>query len=136
MNLVFDSNIYIAAFATHGLCQALFEICLDTHSLFISEEILTEITKGLDKKIKIPLSVISNIVLYLKQNTRVIKPQKIENPQCRDPNDDHVLELCIAAKTQYLVTGDKDLLAMKSYQGIAILTPREFWEELRKGANP
>jgi len=45
---------------------------------------------------------------------------------CRDRDDDHVLACALAAKAEYLVTGDSDLLEIKNFQGIKILTPREF----------
>jgi predicted nucleic acid-binding protein len=37
-----------------------------------------------------------------------------------------VLACALAAKAEYLVTGDSDLLEIKNFQGIKILTPREF----------
>ncbi|GAB4362498.1 MAG: putative toxin-antitoxin system toxin component, PIN family [Deltaproteobacteria bacterium] len=53
---------------------------------------------------------------------------------CRDPKDDACLSLCTAVGADYLITGDKDLLAVDpsripSFQkGLKILTPREFME--------
>lgn len=44
---------------------------------------------------------------------------------CRDPNDDHVLECAVKSGAQLLVTGDKDLLTVGTFQGIRILTPRD-----------
>ncbi len=51
---------------------------------------------------------------------------------CRDPKDDAYLHLCIAAKAEFLITGDKDLLAVdpKSVaelpDRLRIVTPRQF----------
>jgi predicted nucleic acid-binding protein len=53
---------------------------------------------------------------------------------CRDPKDDAYLHLCIAAKADFLVTGDKDLLAVDPGPvaalpaGLKIVTPRQFME--------
>jgi uncharacterized protein len=44
---------------------------------------------------------------------------------CRDPDDDEVLALAIAAKVDLIVSGDKDLLVMQSFAGIPILAPAE-----------
>jgi putative PIN family toxin of toxin-antitoxin system len=48
---------------------------------------------------------------------------------CRDPNDDMVIECAVLADAQVIVSGDKDLLVMGSYQGIRIVTPAEFLQE-------
>jgi predicted nucleic acid-binding protein len=45
---------------------------------------------------------------------------------CRDPKDDAILETAWKAGADYLVAGDKDLLALKEFRGIAIVTPAEY----------
>lgn len=53
---------------------------------------------------------------------------------CRDPKDDAYLSLCAAVAANYLITGDKDLLAVDPSRvpsfpkGLKILTPRQFLE--------
>lgn len=49
---------------------------------------------------------------------------------CRDPNDDHVLAAAVAVEADFIVTGDKDLLAPGQFQSIRIVTPRVFLFEL------
>jgi uncharacterized protein len=49
----------------------------------------------------------------------------LAEPACRDPDDDAVLALAIAARADLIVSGDRDLLDLKSFQGIAIVTPTE-----------
>jgi putative PIN family toxin of toxin-antitoxin system len=54
---------------------------------------------------------------------------------CRDPKDDAYLHLCSAAKADFLVTGDKDLLAVDPGSvvvlpdALKIVTPRQFLEK-------
>ncbi len=45
---------------------------------------------------------------------------------CRDPRDDKFLEAAINGGADLLVTGDKDLLALRPFSGVEILTPAEF----------
>ena len=45
---------------------------------------------------------------------------------CRDPKDDKFLELAVCCGALFLVTGDKDLLALNPFQGTAIVSPAEF----------
>ncbi len=45
---------------------------------------------------------------------------------CRDPKDDMILECASLANASMIISGDKDLLVLKQYNEIQILTPREF----------
>jgi predicted nucleic acid-binding protein len=47
---------------------------------------------------------------------------------CRDPDDDVVLATALVGKAQVIVTGDKDLIILKSYQEIPIIRPTDFWQ--------
>ena len=43
-----------------------------------------------------------------------------------DPNDNHIVECAVPAGADFIITGDRDLLRMSDYQGIAILRVGEF----------
>jgi hypothetical protein len=45
---------------------------------------------------------------------------------CRDPKDDKLLACAVEGQVDYLVSGDTDLLDLGEYQGIRIVTPRQF----------
>lgn len=45
---------------------------------------------------------------------------------CRDPNDNKYLELALAANAGFLISSDKDLLALHPWRGIRILTPAQY----------
>jgi hypothetical protein len=47
-----------------------------------------------------------------------------------DPADDPVLDAAVTARVDYLVTGDKALLAVKEYGGVKIVTARAFFDLL------
>ena len=53
---------------------------------------------------------------------------------CRDPKDDMVFECAILAGASLIVAGDKDLLAVEIYEGIRVLTPRDFLRQLESPA--
>ncbi len=45
---------------------------------------------------------------------------------CRDPKDDHVLEVAVNGGASFIVTGDDDLLELSPFRSVAIMTPRQF----------
>jgi predicted nucleic acid-binding protein len=45
---------------------------------------------------------------------------------CRDPNDNHILELAVSGKADVIVTGDTDILVLHPFQGIAVLNPQGY----------
>lgn len=48
---------------------------------------------------------------------------------CRDEKDNQVLDTAFQGKADFLVSGDKDLLVLKKYRRIPILTPAKFLKE-------
>lgn len=45
---------------------------------------------------------------------------------CRDPDDNIILALAVDGKADTIVSGDKDLLDMRTFRGIPIIKPAEF----------
>jgi uncharacterized protein len=54
-------------------------------------------------------------------------PGKLEvSGACRDPKDDKFLACAVEGEAHYLVSSDKDLLDMRSFQGVVIHNPGQF----------
>ena len=45
---------------------------------------------------------------------------------CRDSKDDMIFECAINSHARFIVSGDKDVLTVRSYQGIRAVTAREY----------
>lgn len=45
---------------------------------------------------------------------------------CRDEDDSQILACALSCETDYIVTGDQDLLALKTFKKIRIVSPRKF----------
>ncbi|MCP5107637.1 MAG: putative toxin-antitoxin system toxin component, PIN family [bacterium] len=132
MKIIPDSNVIVAAFSSRGLCHSLFELCLDRYEIIISNHILSEIYRILYEKFKMPHEKVEAINDYLKEFCECMDYEKLENPICRDKDDDEILALARSTKADYIITGDKDLQVLKNFDSIPIVSPREFWDIARK----
>ena len=133
MKIVLDSNIIIAAFSSRGLCASVFELCLDRYTIMISDFILSEVSRILQNRFKMPPKNVKTIANYLKEYCVLTSYDKLPKRICRDPFDDEILALAITNGVDYIITGDKDLLDLKAYQSIKIISPRQFWTIVKAG---
>lgn len=133
MRVVLDTNVIIAAFAARGLCAEVFEICLSDHAVILSEHILSETYEKLVKKIRLPENTAKSIIEYLRDTAEVVEPESIDESVCRDKDDVKIIGAALKGKAIFIITGDDDLLVLKRYKDIRMVTPREFWGVLREG---
>ncbi len=129
--VVLDTNVIVAAFAARGLCAEVLEVCVSSHTLVISEHVLAEVKNAFWGKLKLPKDIIHEVTDYLRDIAETVKPDHIDTSVCRDKEDLPVIGTATKGNADFIVTGDADLLALKSYRGIDIMTPREFWGRLR-----
>lgn len=128
MKILFDTNVLFAAFISHGVCNALYEEVLLKGQLVVSESILEELQTKLISKAKLTKQESMEVVAAIRSDADVVESPPFGRPICRDSEDDHILSAALHGKVDILVTGDRDLLVLKSFQAIPILTPRECLE--------
>jgi len=129
MKIVFDTNVLLSAFATHGLSYRVLDICLDKHELYISKWIIDEVTEKLQTKFSVDKKNILKTLRFMESEFNIVKPTGAIPSKCRDIDDNNVLHLAEFCGAQIIVTGDKDLLILKSYEKIQIINPRRFIEK-------
>lgn len=126
MKIVLDTNVLIAALIARGVCHDLLEHCVLRHTLFTSDFILKETQEKLIEKFGYSVDLAEEAASLLLSGMKLVAPAKLEQQVCRDPDDDNILAAAIGGKCDCIVTGDKDLLVLKVYDGIDILSPRDF----------
>lgn len=131
MKVILDTNVIISAFAARGLCQSVFELCIDQYEIILSEDLIKEIRGNLLKKLRVPDQVTEEIISYLRTKAKIETAYDLEKNICRDPDDDKILGLAKNAKPDYIITGDNDLLVLEEFEITKIITPRKFWEIIR-----
>jgi hypothetical protein len=51
-----------------------------------------------------------------------------EIKECRDEKDNNFLELAVSGNSDFIITGDNDLLVLNPFRNIQIITPKSFLE--------
>jgi uncharacterized protein len=125
---VFDTNVLVAAFVSEGVCSKLLTRARKRQfHLFISPFILQEFERVLVRKLAVPKGEARDAVRLVSEAAEaVVHPPELDAPICRDSMDDNVLACSLAAETDYLVTGDADLLDLRSFRNTLIISPRNF----------
>ncbi len=131
MRVCLDTNVFVAAFATRGLCADVVRAVLPEHDLVIGEVILAELRRTLATKFRVPADRIEAVESVLTAFRVIPKPAEPSPVAIRDASDRWVLATAVAGEADILVTGDKDLLDARNESTVRILDPRSFWELLR-----
>ena len=128
MKAVFDTNVLLAAFITEGICsKILVRGRKRQFHLILCPVILREFERVLIKKFSTTRNEARSILQIVSEAMHsVVSPSQSVQGICRDPDDDAILACALEAGADYLVTGDVDLLELKIFKGIRIVTPREF----------
>jgi uncharacterized protein len=128
MIAVFDTNVLIAAIITEGICSKLLHRArAGEFSLVSCPFIMMELRRTLSKKFRLTHDELCSAMEPISESiSQVIEHSLKVKDICRDADDDNIIACTVAAKADYLVTGDSDLLEIKDYQGVRIINPRDF----------
>jgi putative PIN family toxin of toxin-antitoxin system len=122
----------VSAVATRGLCADVFNLVLAEHDLIVGETVLAELKRALRERIRVPVHVVAEVDALLRQEATVIPKAAPLRVSIREKFDVAVLSEAVAGRADVLVTGDRDLLELPIAAPIQVMTPRNFWEQLRR----
>ena len=125
MRVVFDTNVVVAGIVAEGLCREILEIHMPEHTAILSPVLWEELLATLRRKFGLTPDALPILALY-RQHAAWCEPAKLAKAVSRDLDDDWVLATALAGDAEAIVSGDADLLTLKSYSGIQMLSPREF----------
>ncbi|MFA6602080.1 MAG: putative toxin-antitoxin system toxin component, PIN family [Candidatus Paceibacterota bacterium] len=128
MKVVLDTNILISAIAFGGKPKVILEkVIRGDIQLVLSDPILEEVQGVLlGKKFRYSAHIIVEIAQQLTSLAEIVYPEEVISVIKNDPPDNRILECAVAGKVKYIVSGDADLLSVKSFRKIEILTADEF----------
>lgn len=140
IRVVVDTNVLISGLfgiKNSPSSQILNAVRTQKIILVTSPIILEEIGEVINRDRIVKLTKMSlgervNFMDKLIERSDITAGKQLSQIVGRDTKDDKFLACAVESKADYIVTGDKDLLIFKEYEGIKIVTPREFLEILKR----
>jgi len=127
ISVVFDTSVYISAFAIPGSLseQAFIAAMRGKVRLFTSPAILTETANILRSKFGATEDEAILVLRQINRSAEIIRPDASID-KLADTPDNRILECAVAAGASLVVTGDRHILKLKSYEAIGICRVAEF----------
>jgi putative PIN family toxin of toxin-antitoxin system len=124
---VFDTNVYISALITPGKqAEKAWLLAVERQwEVYTSVAILTETAAILRGKFRWEDEWIKKALRHIAKVARVIKPN-IRLAILKDDPDNRILECAKHAGAEVIVTGDRHLLPLSSFEGVPIMTLADF----------
>lgn len=130
MRLVLDTNVVASALLWGGLPLRLLQAAREKRvSLFTSMPLLAELTdilgrRKFERKIEASMFSIDQLVDRYGELTTMVRPTPVSGV-APDPDDDVVIGTALAAKADWIVTGDRPFLSLTAHQEIRIVSVNE-----------
>ena len=127
MKVVFDTNILVSALVFPGGRgeAALQRILEERDELVLSKPILDELLCILSRKFARDAEELARIAVFIVDLGTLIRP-RLRFRVVKDEPDNRVLECAVAGHAEVIVTGDQALLELREFQGVRIVSLREY----------
>ncbi len=131
MRFVIDTNILVSSILiASSASDRAFKKAKNSGILLFSEKTFEELQQVItrpkfDKYVSI--SIRAEFIARLREES--VKIEITERiAACRDSKDDKFLEVAVNGNANYIITGDQDLLILRPFRDVAIISPTQFLE--------
>lgn len=132
VRVVVDTNVLVSALVGHGKPRRLVLKLLGKHTVILSREMLAELADVLARdRFMIKDSQLERYLSGLVRKSEIVTISTRFKMISEDPDDDTVLNTAYSGKANYIVTGDRHLLALREFKGIEIVKVTHMLEILR-----
>lgn len=132
VRVVIDTNILVSALIKRGKPRKLVLKLLEEHTVILSRQMLAELADVLTRdKFAVKTSQVDRFLAILVRKSKIVTPSSRFKIISEDPDDDVVLNTAYAGKAEYIVTGDRHLLALKEFKRTKIVTVTQIIESLK-----
>lgn len=138
MKVVIDTNVLMSGIFFGGVPGRVIAAWADgLVELVLSPEILDEYRRiGSDLGARYPAraTALSPVLTLIAMNATIVQAKPLAVPVSADAADDMFLAAAVAANANTIVSGDRHLLDVSGWQGIVVVTPRQFVDRhVRRG---
>ena len=128
--VVIDSNVWISALVFGGAPRRVYEVVVDGGvRIVVSAEILTEIRRVVSAKFPDFAEDVQALLAVLHDQVEMVTLGAVTITASRDPDDNRVLETAILGDAGTIISGDRDLLELDNFEGVAIVRASEWVEQ-------
>jgi uncharacterized protein len=140
VRIILDTNVVMSALLWRGLPHQLLAHLRQREEvqLYSSTAMLEELADVLTRPSATKRLAFNNqqahaVLLDYVAAVEIMDAPPLRQPVCRDPDDDAVLALALAAAVDLVVSGDQDLLALQTFEGVSICSVAEAWRIIVDG---
>jgi putative PIN family toxin of toxin-antitoxin system len=129
VRVVLDTNVLISGLLWHGAPHDLIEQARASRIEVVSSAVLVREFLAVVRRRKFRSALARSgtdaerLRRELECLIEVIDPPPAVQPTSRDSDDDEVLAVAVAGRVDFIVSGDNDLLVLRSHAGIPIIDP-------------
>jgi len=133
IKIVLDTNVFLSGILSPGRSPAnILDLVLSgKFKLVFSPQVIQEIQRvtrypgiiKLMKKRKLTREELEDTILKILIVSTITPGAVMVQGVCSDPKDDMFLSCALEGQADYIISGDKHLLNLKTYQGIKIMAP-------------
>jgi putative PIN family toxin of toxin-antitoxin system len=139
LRIVLDTGVVISALLRpDSIPAAAMQRAVHSATMLVSEATIAEFLEVLthDKFMRYIAAADAHAAIEAYYSVAEIVPVHLNITASRDADDDKFLALALSGNADAIVSGDGDLLDLHPFQGVSILSPRQFIDLADERANP
>jgi len=125
--VVIDTNVWISGLIFGGTPAKVIDYFVDGSIVVItSEELLSELRRKINHRFPLFVPQLPLLEASIREKAIVVALGSRRVTASRDKDDNKFIETALNGNAGYIISGDKDLLVLRSFEHITILKPAEF----------
>lgn len=133
--VVLDTSVLVSAFGWKGPERSVYRLCWEAElQMVTSAALLAELEQVLGyPKFNLEPAEIEAVLADVRSTAVLVAPDRSVRAVPDDPADDRVLECALEAGADWIVSGDRHLLDLDSFEGIPVVRAPELLRQVTDG---